>query len=267
MIGVGIWRKSLKTCGERAHRDTKGDPNIGAASDAVGPDARPDDSDGDYRALADAIHEFAANAGRGVADQPVASALFALIAGILIGASSLDEKERSPHVRCHSARSQVALEIGSFDRRCLGQFGAAPWDAAVACEPDWRVRLGDAQLGWVLCVTAELGSGRRGGYRRRCRHHSRRGFGGRCEPINSRLRTGFRARSSAGGYGGDHERRRGVASSFRGAAADIRGVGNSVRGFLHNPLGAAGGKLLIPAVGALIRALRSHKTTPDRSAQ
>ena len=39
MIGVGIWRKSLKTCGERAHRDTKGDPNIGAASDAVGPDA------------------------------------------------------------------------------------------------------------------------------------------------------------------------------------------------------------------------------------
>jgi hypothetical protein len=67
---------------EWARRETKGDPDIGAASDAVGPDARPDDSD---RALADAIHEFAANAGRGVADQPVASALFALIAGILIG--------------------------------------------------------------------------------------------------------------------------------------------------------------------------------------
>jgi hypothetical protein len=41
---------------EWARRETKGDPNIGAASDAVGPDAQPDDSDGDYRALADAIH-------------------------------------------------------------------------------------------------------------------------------------------------------------------------------------------------------------------
>ena len=34
------WRMSLKTCGERACRDTKGDPNIGTASDAVGTDAQ-----------------------------------------------------------------------------------------------------------------------------------------------------------------------------------------------------------------------------------
>jgi hypothetical protein len=54
---------------------------------------------------------------------------------------------------------------------------------------------------------------------------------------------------------------------FEGLRADIRGVGNSVRGFLHNPLGAAGGKLLIPAVVTLIRALRSHKTTLDTTAQ
>ncbi|MFZ0209610.1 MAG: hypothetical protein WAL59_26460 [Roseiarcus sp.] len=92
MIGVGslaheledLRREADASRKEWARRETKGDPDIGGASDAVGPDARPDDSDGDYRALADAIHEFAANAGRGVADQPVASALFALIAGILI---------------------------------------------------------------------------------------------------------------------------------------------------------------------------------------
>jgi hypothetical protein len=51
----------------------------------VGPDARPDDSDVEYRALADAIHEFAADVGRGVADYPLASAVAAPIAGMLIG--------------------------------------------------------------------------------------------------------------------------------------------------------------------------------------
>ncbi len=58
-----------------------------------------------------------------------------------------------------------------------------------------------------------------------------------------------------------------LQAPFEGLRADIRGFGNSVRGFLHNPLGAAGGKLLIPAVVTSIRALRSHKTTPDTTAQ
>ena len=49
--------------------------------------------------------------------------------------------------------------------------------------------------------------------------------------------------------------------------APFEGLRADIRGFLHNPLGAAGSKLLIPAVVALIRALRSHKTTPDTTAQ
>jgi hypothetical protein len=60
VIGVGslaheledLRREADASRKEWARRETKGDPNIGAASDAVGPDARPDDSDGDYRALA-----------------------------------------------------------------------------------------------------------------------------------------------------------------------------------------------------------------------
>jgi hypothetical protein len=55
-----------------------------------------------------------------------------------------------------------------------------------------------------------------------------------------------------------------LEAPFAGLPADIRGLGDSVRGFLHNPLGAAGGKLLIPALVALIRALRSRKA-PDPS--
>lgn len=43
--------------------------------------------------------------------------------------------------------------------------------------------------------------------------------------------------------------------------SDIRGMSDSVRGFLHNPLGGASGKLLIPAILALIRSLRGDKAT------
>jgi hypothetical protein len=140
---------------EWARRETKGDPDIGAASDAVGPDARPDDSD---RALADAIHEFAANAGRAT--------------------------------RRLSSASQTSFSQGRWRLEVWREAMAAITNDAVVLQ-----------------------------------------------------------------------------APFEGLRADIRGVGDSVRGFLHNPLGAAGGKLLIPAVVALIRALRSHKTSPDTTAQ
>jgi len=57
----------------------------------------------------------------------------------------------------------------------------------------------------------------------------------------------------------------GLEAPFAGLRADIRGVGDSLRGFPHNPLGAAGDKLLIRAVLVLIRGLRSAKA-PDATA-
>jgi hypothetical protein len=66
---------------ERARRGSSRNANAGAA----GPEARLDDWEADYRALAEALREFAEDAGRGVADHPLAGVAAALIAGFLIG--------------------------------------------------------------------------------------------------------------------------------------------------------------------------------------